>query len=80
MDYLVDQVQVRAEPYGTMAAVELFFSKKNSQAEQALRDLEVENRDRYTQAEQIHGEITSSTGKSRGGTEKGKHTTYLEAV
>lgn len=74
--YLAQQAQVKNEPYGTMAALELFFCR-DKRARQELGDLQKENPTWFARAEDLYDRITSGSGKSRIGTTEGRGATYL---
>lgn len=67
IDYIVQQSRASAEPFGTVAASQLFFlSNKHDQARQGLTDLERENPARYNSAEALYDSITGGRGKEEG--------------
>ena len=67
IDYIVQQSRAKAEPFGTVAALQLFFLRnKHDQAEQGIADLERENPARCQTAESLYDTITSGRGKEEG--------------
>jgi len=58
MDYIVKQTRAKADLWGTMAALQLFFQRRSGLAKQALKDLEIENSVRYNHAKDKYDWIT----------------------
>jgi len=67
VDYIVQQSRTTAEPFGTVAASQLFFlSNRWEQARRGIADLKRENPGRHNAAEALYDSIDSGRGKVEG--------------
>jgi hypothetical protein len=70
--YIIKQAHSKAEPYATMATLQLLFaSARQPVAKQALADVERSNPARYRAAKDRHEWIVSQPGKDEGGIDEG---------
>ena len=65
LQYLSKQANSASETWGTLAAVQLFFNSRQRVVKQALKDLEVENPERYESAYQMFDTLSDRGKESR---------------
>ena len=63
--YIIKQAHAKAEPYATMATLQLFFDRQPA-AKAALSELERSYPSRYGAAKDLHEKLTSGQGKDKG--------------